>query len=531
MSKRAKLSGAFSAVPCPPVQAVMPSNRMSSATAGSNGVKVFLLPPVVMKFDLGIPAAPLDAIEPKGTVVTIKQSKKPPYTFANPVIDGKPVAGFAYQGYSMVAGGNCAPVTGSFGIASDVRSHFNFKNAKLYAARDQMASVTADTLINEPMVALGAMWGGDKQIPLVVLASNTSAIFKQPSFVEAQAEAAKGIEISATDAVRLVTIEQPKKALEVETAIVTSPLPYLSYFDKFVMVLNPSPSSAIKYAANVIDITDSVKGRPLSMKLQHVTKEALMVDVQVWPSTLEDIGIPTSQLRSTPLVAFIDGSLDAWGGGTKLMVTALAAPPPDMSKWVAFRKSPAIKAHFNDIGLVDAKEAKSREPSVTQLLMNESRAVPLKFARVGVANTLLIDKAEAVHLVKDHATTMARENPSECTSGVLRIVNQAYTNDIVDSLEELDKIPGFGTVADLMNGINEKMNDAAEGAEHANMVCAATFLHALLAGGKAVADSLLPMVYGWKMTEDGADQDESDFEGSNEKGHEGGDESDFEGGH
>ena len=177
MSKRAKLSGAFSSVPCPPVQAVMPSNR-TSATAGSNAVKVSLLPPVVMKFGLSIPAVPLDAIESNGTVVTIKQSKKPPYTFANPVIDGKPVAGFAYQGYSMVAGGDCAPVTGSFGIASDVRSHFNFKNAKLYAARDQMASVTADTLTNEPMVALGAMWGGDKQIPLVVLASNTSAIFK-----------------------------------------------------------------------------------------------------------------------------------------------------------------------------------------------------------------------------------------------------------------------------------------------------------------------------------------------------------------
>ena len=524
-TKRAKLSGAFSSVPVPPVSASLDSNF--GATVRGGVTNVFMLPPTLSKFDSSLPAAPLNVNDSKGAVVTIEQSKRPPFTFASPVIDGKPVAGFAYQGYSMVAGGDGGPATGSFGHAADVRSKFNLKNGRLYVARDKMARVTADPSIKKPMVAA---WGEDKQIPLTVLASNTNAFFQMPSFLEAQTEVAKIIEIGATDAIRLVTVDQPKKTLDVESAIITSPLPYLPYFDRYVMLLNPSPSSGIKYAATVIDIADSVNGRPLSVKLQHATKDTLVVDVQIWPSTLEESGIPTSQLRSIPLVAFIDASLDPWGGVTKLMITALAAPPPQMLQWVAFHKSPAIKAHFNDVGLVDSKEAKSRETSVTQLLMNEGRAVPLKFSRAGVANTLLIGKAEAVRSVKNHAAIMARENPSECTSGVLNIVSQASSKDIADSLEELDEIPGFGTVTALMNGINEKMDDAADGAEHANMVCAATFLHALLAGGKAVAGSLLPMVYGWKMTEDTADKDESDFEGSNEKGHEGGDESDFEDG-
>ena len=45
------------------------------------------------------------------------------------------------------------------------------------------------------------------------------------------------------------------------------------------------------------------------------------------------------------------------------------------------------------------------------------------------------------------------------------------------------------------------------------MVSAATFLHALLTGGKATVNALRPMVYGYKSTGDAAEDDESDFEG------------------
>ena len=91
--------------------------------------------------------------------------------------------------------------------------------------------------------------------------------------------------------------------------------------------------------------------RPLKLTLQHAAKESRTVVVEVWPSTLAEAGLDSGALRTTPVIAFINASLDAWSGETKLMVVALAAPPPEVeTKHVAFAKSPALKSHFNDLG-------------------------------------------------------------------------------------------------------------------------------------------------------------------------------------
>jgi len=212
------------------------------------------------------------------------------------------------------------------------------------------------------------------------------------------------------------------------------------------------------------------------------------------------------------VIAYINASLDAWSNETKLMVVGLAAPPPDVEeKYIVFAKSPALKSHFNDLGHA-AEEAKSREQSVDQLLMNEGRAVPLAYARVGVANTLLLDKSAAVRVVKSHAAQMAREQADESTQGVLNVVSAATDETIAHGIEATDKIPGYATVESLMAKINSQMDDAECDVQQAEMVSAATFLHALLAGGKATVDALRPLVYGYKFNGDAAEDDESDFE-------------------
>ena len=145
--------------------------------------------------------------------------------------------------------------------------------------------------------------------------------------------------------------------------------------------------------------------------------------------------------------------------------------------------------------------------------MNEGRAVPLTYARAGVANTLLLDKSAAVGVVKSHAVAMAREQSNESTKGVLAVVNAATDETIANGLEAIDKIPGYATIESLMAKINSQMDDAGDDVQQAEMVSAATFLHALLAGGKATVDALRPMVYGYKSTGDAVEDDESDFEG------------------
>ena len=145
--------------------------------------------------------------------------------------------------------------------------------------------------------------------------------------------------------------------------------------------------------------------------------------------------------------------------------------------------------------------------------MNEGRAVPLAYARVGVANTMLLDKSAAVGVVKSHAVAMAREQSDESTKGVLAVVNAATDETIANGLEAIDKIPGYATIESLMAKINSQMDDAGDDVQQAEMVSAATFLHALLAGGKATVDALRPMVYGYKSTGDAVEDDESDFEG------------------
>ena len=501
-TKRIKLAGAFSTVPTPRVE--VPPIASTAVTATKTAV--YTMPPAIAKYDSGIPVALLKARDAQGPIVTISQPKKPAFTFGSPIIGDKPVGGFAYMGYELVKGGDSAPLTGSFAYAADARSAYALKSGKLYSDRNKLSSATTDTTIDVPMSALGGTWGETK-IPTITLASNTNALFKMPSFVEAQDEAATKIDLGAGDAVLLIAAD---KRLETETAIVTSPLPYLPHLNKYVMLLNPP--IGCKYGATVIDAMEPAS-RPLKLTLQHAAKESRTVVVEVWPSTLAEAGLDAGALRTTPVIAYINASLDAWSGETKLMVVALATPPPDVeTKHVAFAKSPALKSHFNDLGHT-AEEAKTRERSVDQLLMNEGRAVPLAYARAGVANTLLLDKSAAVGVVKSHAVAMAREQSNESTKGVLAVVNAATDETIANGLGAIDKIPGYATIESLMAKINSQMDDAGDDVQQAEMVSAATFLHALLAGGKATVDALRPLVYGYKLAGDAAEDDESDFEG------------------
>lgn len=119
----------------------------------------------------------------------------------------------------------------------------------------------------------------------------------------------------------------------------------------------------------------------------------------------------------------------------------------------------------------------------------------------------------AVGLVKLHAVTMAREQSDESTKGV---VNGATDETIANGLEAIDKMPGYATVESLMAKVNSQMDDAGDDVLQAEMVSAATFLHALLTGGKVTVDALRPLVYGYKSTGDAAEDDESEFEGGDD---------------
>ena len=502
-AKRQKLSFAFSKVPVPNVE--IPPDKSVVAT----NTAVYVLPPPLTKYGSGTPVAVLKAYDAQGPVVTISQTRKPSFTFGSDQIDGKPVGGYSYIGYTHVKSGDSTPSTGSFGYANDTRSAYNVKNGKLYPDRNKLSSVTTtNTTIAVPMSDLSGTWGETK-IPTNALASNTNAIFSMPSFHEASTEAAGKIDIGGGDAVCLITTD---KRLETEKSIVTSTLPYLPHLNKYMLLLNPPPSG--KYGAVIADVTQVSPTRPLKITLQHVSKEGRTVGVEVWQSTLDEAGLDAKTLRVTPVIAYINASLDAWSGETKLMMAAFAAPPPDLTGYVAFAKAPALKSFFNDLGH-SAEEAKSRESSVDQLLMNESRAVPLKFARVGVANTLLLEKPAAVALVRAHAASMAREQ-ADC-KGVLDVVKAVDDDDVITGLLGIDRVPGSVAVENLLQKINAQMDDAAE-SEHAGMVCAATFLHALLAGGKATVEGLRPMVYGYKpVGGDDEGDDESDFEADGEE--------------
>ena len=328
-TKRPKLAGAFSKIPTPCVK-VSQSAASTAVTAAKT--TVYTMPPAIAKYDSGVPVAMLKAHGATGPIITISQPKKPSFTFGSPIIGDKPVGGFAYMGYELVKGGDTAPPTGSFGYAADARSAYTLKSGKLYSDRNKLSTATVDPTIAVPMSDLGGKWGAPK-IPTITLASNTNSLFNLPSFVEGQAEAATKIDLGAGDAVLLIAADNPKR-LETETTVGSSPLPYLPHLSKYVMLLNPPPGC--KYGATVIDIdTMEQERRPLKLTLQHAAKESRTVVVEAWPSTLAEAGLDAGALRTTPVIAYINASLDAWSGETKLMVVALAAPPPDVKSLTA----------------------------------------------------------------------------------------------------------------------------------------------------------------------------------------------------
>ena len=272
-----------------------------------------------------------------------------------------------------------------------------------------------------------------------------------------------------------------------------------------MLLFNPPPDS--KYGARVCDVIASSEKRPIEIVLQHPVKQNLTRKVQVWQSVLDGIGISLNQLRNTPLIVYIDASLDTWTteGKTKLMVVAIATPPPDLSTYIAFSKSSAVKAYFNDIGHV-AEDAKKVEEMVPHILMNEGRAVPLGVCRVGVMNTLLLNKNATLSLLKSHAESLA---PTDATKEVLDLVNTATEEATVAAVLAIDKMSSScADLASVMELLLTSEDDTMPNEE----TIAATFLHALLAGGKEAVTFLSPMVYGWNNEGDGGEAKDDDKE-------------------
>ena len=481
--KRNKLSDAFST----PLKRVEVASTVA-VPAASNKITVCMLPPPITKsMNSGVPAATLKVHNERGPLITIANTKKPPFAFNSPTIDGAQVNGFGFQGYTTVKGGDTAPPTAACGTTYSAGSQYNLKNGRLYSSFPRDApSVKEDTAVEVPMSDLGGTW--DTKLPTVVLASNTNAFFDMSSFHEAKSEAAKKIEIVAAGAVCLIATAEKK--LQTEPTVLASTPAYLDYLSKFVLLFNPPPDS--KYGARVCDVIASSEKRPIEIVLQHPVKQNLTRKVQVWQSVLDGIGISLNQLRNTPLIVYIDASLDTWTteGKTKLMVVAIATPPPDLSTYIAFSKSSAVKAYFNDIGHV-AEDAKKVEEMVPHILMNEGRAVPLGVCRVGVMNTLLLNKNATLSLLKSHAESLA---PTDATKEVLDLVNTATEEATVAALLAIDKMPSSCVdLASVMELLLTSDGDTMPNEE----TIAATFLHALLAGGKEAVTFLSPMVYGW----------------------------------
>jgi hypothetical protein len=170
--KRPRLMQAFGKVPEPRVE-VAPS----VTSAVSSKATAFMLPPTLSKYGLTVPTAPLKVHESKGPVITISQAKKPSFTFGSPVVNDKPVTGFAFLGYSLSKGGDSAPPTGCFGRIAEARAFYTLKNSKLFTAIDKVPSATPDVTIEVPMSELGSSWG-EMEIPTLALASNTNALLR-----------------------------------------------------------------------------------------------------------------------------------------------------------------------------------------------------------------------------------------------------------------------------------------------------------------------------------------------------------------
>ena len=156
-NKRPKLSlsNAFGAAPTKQEEVA------SHATVSVSGSKttVFMLPPCASNRGLLVPAAVLKVHSEKGSAVTIASPKKPGFTFASQTIDGTQVAGYAYKGFMIVAGGDNAPPPGSFGSTLGTDSAYKLMNGKVFpSASIKAPPPTLDSETKLPMSKLGGTW-------------------------------------------------------------------------------------------------------------------------------------------------------------------------------------------------------------------------------------------------------------------------------------------------------------------------------------------------------------------------------------
>lgn len=467
--------------------------------------KVYTLPMALRK--TGNTAVLPGVIRPSPTadaqapVVTVKPEKAPPFAFASPTVGGKPLVAFGFLGYANVKAGE-APAPGVFATANDVRPKYSdVKNGAKAVYADYGALSTYERLNPQPvptsasMVALGGTWGDSVAVPNDTLVSNARTLFNLKSFQEACDLASEKIAGGAAGAVRLFASSD--RVLTTESALMATQPCYDPNLDKYLVLIN---HPECKYSMKVVDVETPETG-PLTMTLAWTGPNfSYSRAVQCWPSTLEEAGVTTAQLKSETMLLFVDASLDPFRNERRLWLEAMAAPPPDGSKYIAFGKSEPMKAHFNDT-VHDAKKAKKYNKSaVDNLLVNEERAVPVLIKRAGFENALLLSKKAVINMVKTHESTIPA-------------VRQASDEVIANAVASLDD-DRLANSVDSLTALAEKLMEALPDdlTRDVQSTVKWVFVKALLNAGTAI--ELTPLVFGWRTAS--GDGEESDFEGDDD---------------
>jgi len=487
-SKRPKLSGAFSAVTPPAALEV----ARDVGNANANGAAtVFMLAPTNDKYNTTSRMAVVAMSEQCGSVVVIEQEKKPSFAFASPSINDTSVAGYAYLGYWMASGFNSTTPTSTCAFMSDAQPKFTFKSDKglLKPVVPKASELSAIEEQSMKMNELPGTWG--TTVPIHVIASNTSAFFGAPSFIDAVKLAAMQIDVGATTNGVLLVTDDESKRVQLKSARIQYPLQHLPHMDRYVLLLNPSDDC--KYGAIMVNAEPGVDKRPVTMQLRHKTLPLPAKTVQVWQSTLEAAGIvDLNDLYTTPVFLYIDASLDAYRpNAIKLMVTAVATPPPDVSSFVVFSTSRLIKAHFNDL-VYNAEEGKMYPTdSVEHLVHNEDRAVPLTMKRVSNDESLLLYAPATVKMVKAYAAACSNTG----LQSICAMVKATSDEVMIAAIQSVDGMQSYKELPDVLQALETEADKESQNEDaYVRAVCALYFVASLLHGGKEGVLSLAPNV-------------------------------------
>jgi len=243
----------------------------------------------------------------------------------------------------------------------------------------------------------------------------------------------------------------------------------------------------------MVNAEPGVDKRPVTMQLRHKTLPLPAKTVQVWQSTLEAAGIvDLNDLYTTPVFLYIDASLDAYRpNAIKLMVTAVATPPPDVSSFVVFSTSRLIKAHFNDL-VYNAEEGKMYPTdSVEHLVHNEDRAVPLTMKRVSNDESLLLYAPATVKMVKAYAAACSNTG----LQSICAMVKATSDEVMIAAIQSVDGMQSYKELPDVLQALETEADKESQNEDaYVRAVCALYFVASLLHGGKEGVLSLAPKV-------------------------------------